>query len=367
MKLLHALKRPRNAFMAAGVLSLVAGAVFASMTMGHRGPPQPDLVIDAATRQQVLDAVTQNLADHYVFADKGAAMAKHLQQMTARGEFNAITSADKLAQTLTDSLQDYSQDRHLSVQYSYDEVPEESADGEPSAEQQQKDAERMQRLNYGFENVGRLQFNIGYIDLRNFSEPAKVGERMAAAMALLADTKALIIDLRKNHGGDPETVALIASYFFDERTHLNDIYTRDEGDKAMEMWTTLTPPGLKYGATRPVYVLTSSETFSAGEDFSYAMKNTRRATLIGETSGGGAHPMRGYRINAHFEIGVPFGRSLSPITKTDWEGVGVVPDIKVDADDALNVAQLQVLNARLKTETDPDWRDALQERIAELD
>jgi C-terminal processing protease CtpA/Prc len=160
------------------------------------------------------------------------------------------------------------------------------------------------------------------------------------AMSKVADTDALIIDLRDNGGGQPAMVAYISSYLFDQRTHLNDIWDR-RTDRTQEFWTR-NVPGKKYGGTKPVFVLTARRTFSGAEEFSYNLKSLKRATIIGETTGGGAHPVSPHRINSHFTIGVPFARAINPITKTNWEGAGVAPDIKVPASDALETARRMI-------------------------
>jgi retinol-binding protein 3 len=148
---------------------------------------------------------------------------------------------------------------------------------------------------------------------------------------------AIIIDLRENGGGDPKMVAYISSHLFAEPTHLNDLYNRKE-DKTTEYWTLRDVPGARL-AGKPVFVLTAKRTFSGAEEFSYNLKNLKRATIIGETTGGGAHPVSGHRIDDHFFIGVPFARAINPISKTNWEGTGVEPDVKVPASEALDVAK----------------------------
>ena len=155
-------------------------------------------------------------------------------------------------------------------------------------------------------------------------------------MNFLADSDTLIIDLRDNHGGAPSMAALISSYLFDERTHLDDIYDHTQ-NSIEQSWTVPYLPGKKLTG-KPVYVLTSHQTFSTGEEFSFDLKNLRRATLVGEATGGGAHPVAPHRIDAHFFIRVPFGRFTNPVTKADWEGTGVRPDIEVPAADALDEA-----------------------------
>ena len=156
-------------------------------------------------------------------------------------------------------------------------------------------------------------------------------------MTFLAGTRAMIIDLRWNGGGQPKMVALVSSYLFDRRTHLNDLWTR-RTNATEEFWTRDSVAGRKFGGTKPVFVLTSSRTFSGGEEFTNNLKTLKRATIVGETTGGGAHPVRGRRVDDHFMIGVPFARAINPITKTNWEGTGVEPDVKVPASEALATA-----------------------------
>ncbi len=350
---------------AVGVIGGAAFVLLPAFGQGHNGPPQNDMKIDQAMRLEVIEAVIANLNQRYVFPEKAALMEKQLRQELKNGDYDDVTSAEKLASVLSESLQKHSQDRHLGMRYFEKEIPVQSRDAELQAQTIERQAEDI-RLNYGFHNVDRLQFNIGYIDLHHFAESPDVAKRIEAAISLLGDTRAMIIDLRKNGGGSPDTVALIASYFHDKKAHLNDIYQR-EGNITTEMWTNENVPGKKYGDAKKLYLLTSKETFSAAEDFAYAMKNNKRATIIGEVTGGGAHPGDIHRLNAHFMMNVPSGRSISPVTKTDWEVVGVQPDIKVSADDALETAQLLLLKEFLKTEKDPMWQDALKESIAELD
>jgi C-terminal processing protease CtpA/Prc len=143
-------------------------------------------------------------------------------------------------------------------------------------------------------------------------------------------------------------IAYVLSYLFDEPTHVNDIYERP-GNKTQQWWTMPHVPGLRYGGAKPVYVLTSKNTFSGGEELAYDLQTLKRATLVGETTGGGAHPVQPYKVSEHFAIGVPYARAVNPITGTNWEGTGVAPDVATPADQALNTAYRMVLEKMLET------------------
>lgn len=352
--------------LAACAASLFAGFSVANAQSPPGSPPQPDMAVDGAMRQRIVGTLAADLERYYVFPDKAKRYAAMLRTKQQQGAYDAVSSAEQLARRLTADLQAVSEDRHLEVQYSAEVLPPERTDAEPSAAEKAQLLAIGRRLNFGVETVGRLPFNIGYVDLRAFMPPDQVRSKYAAMMTLLGDTRALIIDLRKNDGGDPEAVALLASYLFDTPTRLNDIYSRVD-DRTHPMWTRARLDGPRYGAAREVYVLTSGKTFSGGEDFSYALKNLKRATLVGERTGGGAHPGMPHMLTEHFAVFIPFGRSISPITHTDWEGTGVIPDVAVPADKALATAQRRLLSGFLATEKDPGIRDALDKRLHELD
>jgi C-terminal processing protease CtpA/Prc len=192
--------------------------------------------------------------------------------------------------------------------------------------------------NFGIRRVERLDGNIGYLDLRRMPVPANAGPAIAAAMELVAGTYALIIDMRHNGGGAPEGVVFWCSYLVGEQppVHLNDIFRADTGE-TRQFWSLPYVPGTRY-PDHPVYVLTSAHTFSGGEDLCYTLQALGRAEIIGETTGGGAHPTRGFPISAAVHIGIPFARSVNPVTGTNWQGTGVVPDVPVTAAKAYDVA-----------------------------
>ncbi len=347
------------------ILSGVIPSPYSVAAMSRDGPPQNDMVIDKTMRDQVIEAAISKLTQRYIFPEKAVESVKQLRSEIARGDYANVASAEKLARKLTDSLQKSSNDKHLEIRYFEEAIAEETPTQNQASAGTDREKFDFMRLNYGFENVDRLKCNIGYLNLRKFVPPEIDAERIAASMNLLSETWALIIDLRENGGGTPESVALISSYFFDERTHLNDIYEL-ETNTIEERWTTDKVAGKKYGAARKIYILTSEDTFSAAEDFAYTMKNTKRATLVGETTGGGANAGNRHRLNAHFMMNVPDARPISPITKTNWEGTGIAPDIAVSAKKSLDVARMEIVKELIANHHEMRVKNAAKRCLADM-
>ena len=328
-------------------------------------PPRPDAAVDAAARTAAIAALAADIDAHYVFPDRGAAIVARLHERAAAGAYDALASGRAFADAVNADLDAASgHDRHLRVYVEPATLPPADAHGK-LPDDDVMDEPQMQRLAYGIERVERLPFDIGYVDLTLLAPAAGAAPRYAAMMTLVAGTRALVIDLRRNHGGDQEAVKLLCSYLFDGRTHLNDIWFRD-GDRLVPGWTTDTLAGPRYGQQRRVVVLTSRETFSAGEDVAYALKNAGRATVVGEATGGGAHPGDMYRLGEHLAAFVPNGRTISPVTHGDWEGTGVQPDVTVPADRALAEAQKLLLRELAASERDPGTRGRIEDRIRSL-
>jgi retinol-binding protein 3 len=293
-----------------------------------------DAAIDATERKNVIKGVIAKLQEYYVYPDVARKMVDALTAHENADDYKGETDGRTFAELLTNQLQDVSRDRHLRVFYHVAEThdhPSMPPDDDANFRKM------VERDNCSFHKAEVLPHNIGYLKFDAFPPVGPCRATVAAAMGFLAHVDAIIFDLRDNHGGDPHMVALIASYLFDRPTHLNDIYNRRE-NSTQEFWTVANVPGPTFSA-KPAYVLTSPGTFSGAEEFTYDLKNLKRATIVGEATGGGAHLVMPRRIDDHFEIGVPFARAVNPISKTDWEGRGVAPDVKVKASDALEAAE----------------------------
>jgi hypothetical protein len=291
--------------------------------------------IDAVVRTQVIEGAIAKLNEFYVFPEVAQKMEEAVRARQKRGEYDAVTTGNAFAAMLTEHFREVSGDKHLGVNFSPVPLPDRPAGPNPNASAQYR--RQMERTNCGFEKVEILSGNVGYLKFNMFADPEVCGPTAIAAMNFLANVDAIIFDLRDNGGGDPKMIALISTYLFSRPTHLNDLWERKD-DKTQQYWTLPYVPGKRLDE-KPAYVLTSRRTFSGAEEFSYNVQNLRRATIIGETTGGGAHPVAGHRINDRFSIGVPFARAINPISHTNWEGTGVEPDVKVAATEALSTAQ----------------------------
>jgi hypothetical protein len=308
-----------------------------------------DFKIDAATRARVIQGAIAYLDSNYVFPDAAAKMAAAVKARLERGEYDDVSNGISFAQLLTEHFREISHDLHLRVGFFAAGLPE--GPGGPVPMVPANLREQILAQNCWFRTSEVQAGNIGYLKFDQFWTPDLCAAVASEALSKLADTDALIVDLRDNGGGDPAMVAYVASYFFDQRTHLNDIWTR-RTNQTRESWTREVP-GKKFGGKKPVYLLTSTRTFSGAEEFSYDLQNLKRVTIIGEQTGGGAHPTNGFRIDSHFEIRVPFARAINPITKTNWEGTGVTPDVRVPASQAMDTAR--ALIARRVKLPAPAW------------
>jgi hypothetical protein len=298
-------------------------------------PLVPNTKIEAAERHRVIEAAVADLTRYYVDPDVAQKMAAALRAHEKSGEDDAATDGEAFADLVTQQMQDVSHDKHLMMIYGAAIAPE--SPQPPSAADIAAYRKEMERTNCGFEIVRVLPRNVGYLKFNSFPDAEICGPRAAAAMAKLNDVDAIIFDLRDNPGGYANMVALIATYLFDHPTHLNDFYDRGE-NTTEESWTLAPVRGNKL-ADKPAFVLTSHMTFSAAEAFSYDLKMLKRATLVGETTSGRGHMAMGRRIDDHFMIRVPDIKVVNPISKTNWDGTGAEPDVKVKAGDALATAE----------------------------
>jgi hypothetical protein len=337
-------------------------ALCVAPAIAQQGPkPVP---ADAATRKAVIAELSSQLKANYVFPDVADTLAAALAAKEAGGGYAQAKDSEAFADALSKDLRTLGNDGHFAVGYDPGFRPA-PANAAPDAATLEAMHREISSRGFGIDSVRRLPGNVGYLELRGFGPTAMVGPAISGAMTMLSGTDALILDLRRNGGGEPETVAYLMSHFFaqgDDR-HLNDLYFR-AGDKTRQYWT-LPNVGPRY--TRPVYVLTSGRTFSGGEECAYDFQTQKRAKIVGEKTGGGANPGDGYAIGKGYAAFIPNGRAINPITKTNWEHVGVAPDIAVPAADAQKVAHAAILRELIAAAKNADEKAYLQDSLKDVE
>ncbi len=322
-----------------GMALVLAGLLGAGVSAGEEARPEA-AELDGEARQTMAGKLAESLREVYVFEDKAEAMAARVEGRLREGAYEAA-SAEELAARLTADLRGVAGDKHLRV---FVLPPEARKSEQDLAKARRRFEERAWRQNYGFRRIEILEGNVGYLELRKFADPAVAGETASAAMATLANSEALIIDLRQNSGGSPFMVQLLASYLLEEKPqHLVDQYVRSL-DATRQIHSLPWLPG-KRMPDAPVFVLTSGETFSAAEGFTYLLQSLERATVVGERTAGGAHPVKVVSLGHGVAAAIPFARAINPITGTNWEGTGVAPDVEAPAAAALDAAYRQALKA----------------------
>ena len=283
-------------------------------------------------KEGVINTLIQLMNDYYVLPDVAKKTEEHLLKQLASGHFDQLGNDADLAEALTKSVQDINKDKHMRITKNPPYVaPVETP--ERMIEERLYNLKRKKDYNSGFHTVKVLEGNVGYLDLRGFTYFFE-GKIMADAyMKLVENTDAMIVDLSKNGGGDPAMVQYLCSYFFGEKVHLNSLYFR-ERDETIDFWSLEEVDG-KNRADIPLFVITGNKTFSGAEEFAYNMQTQKRATLVGTTTGGGANPGTNMPINQNLTVFIPTGMAINPITKTNWEGVGVIPEVKTEEGAAL--------------------------------
>ncbi len=318
-------------------------------------------------QQTVIDSIGSKLNANYIFPEIATKMVSNMETKLKNGNYKSIQDPQEFATTLTTDLQTISKDKHIRVTFAPGQIAEQqqAITAEDSIAYLNRYVANLKRNNFGFKEVKIMPGNIGYLDLRSFSNVEYAGETAVSAMNFLSNTDAIIIDLRNNGGGSPAMIQLITSYLFgSDPVHLNNFYWRPT-DRNSQTWTLPHVSGTRSPNT-PVYVLTSRGTFSAAEEFSYNLKNLERATLVGETTGGGAHPGGSVVATDRFMVWVPTGRAINPITNTNWEGTGVSPHIKTAAADALDTAYTKALKSLIKNSKEERLKAFYEWPLAEL-
>lgn len=287
----------------------------------------------------IVTEVSRLTTEFYVFPEVGERIAGHLAEELARGRYHRAEDPETLGRLVTEDLQSVNADGHLRLKFHPHPIPVEQEDGAVLAE-----LTRAADLSLGgVPRIERLAGGVALLKLAPILFPLDMtGGSLDAALALVARAEALILDLRECVGGHPYTTAHVCGHLFDEPTHLNTLYDREE-DAEQQFWSPAQVPGPRFGGSKPLYVLISRATFSGGEELAYDLQQRGRAVVVGEVSGGGANPRRGFTLHPHLEATIPTARSINPVSGGNWEGTGVVPDTGTDPALAHEVAHRAAL------------------------
>jgi len=326
--------------------------LFLALALAYGQRAESQIPLTKLVKKEVVDSLSKSLIKNYIFPDTARRMGNKIQENLAKGLYDTISTPRDFARKLTKDLRSVYNDLHLSMNFNPN-AEKNLMDTSPknTAENEAKDLEAARKKNYGFIKTELLKGNVGYVHFDQFyglTDDAK--KTVESAFIFLKYSDGLIIDLRDNRGGSPDMVKYICSFLFSKPTHINDLFEHRTG-KTQQYWT---EPVKGYeGLTGiPVYVLTNGRTFSAAEEFAYDLKSQRRGKVVGETTGGGAHPVS-FQLTGHGFIAlVPFARALNPVTRTNWEAVGVKPDLAVDPDNAIDAALLNFYDDRIAVLTD---------------
>jgi len=313
--------------------------------------------LDKKQIEESVNAVAETIQAEYFDAEVAERVSSCLRQWNMQGRYADVKSLEELATKLTADLFELTHDRHLAVTVSKSNQSQQANDG----------AARLaagKRINFGVQRAEVLPGNVGYLNITAFFRLEEAREALAAGMQVVRHADALILDLRDNGGGNPESVALLASYFFAEKDlPLFEIVPRS-GEA--QLYKTASEETLERNETRPIYVLISSRTFSGGEGMAFILQEHGRATIIGEKTPGAANPGRPYPVGNTIEVTVPNGQVRTSIKKSNWEGVGVTPDIAVLAKDAAREAHRLALRKLVEQAEPGEWRERLEKHLRTL-
>jgi|SRR5450830_462431 len=321
-----------------------------------------DTALNASDRAAIVQMLAAKINANYIDPTKAEGIGSAIIRKNAEGGYAAAAGATAFSAALKKDLREFSGDKHFSAGR-YEGFTEPSGTEEPPSRAKMDEWRNAAvRRGYDIEKIERLPGNVGYIELRRFAGVEFVGAAYTAAMSLLAGTDALILDLRRNGGGAPASVAYLMSHFLPagDMHHLTDIYDRPS-DTTRQIWTM---PTFAQRYDKPVYVLISARTGSAAEDCAYNLQVLKRGTLVGETTIGASNPVSWYSLGHDIAVSIPTSRVTNFVTKTNWERVGVKPDIAVPAAQALQAAHVAILRNLVSSAKQGDERAELQRLLA---
>lgn len=315
--------------------TIFVGLVVLAFAALRLGAQQPRVELPLGFITDTIEAAGAIVQREYFDPQVGQDVARSLREGLSEGRFQSLSSPEDVAAALNQELDFLTHDKHLRVAVTRNLTASAVAGGSR--------ADDVRRNNAGVQKVEILAGNVGYLNLTFFWRPEEAAEALDTAMHLLRNAAALIVDMRTNGGGAPQTVANLIGYIIDQPNRpLFDVIPRTG---AREQYRTPGVLSTDANGRRPVFVLTSARTFSGGEGFAFLLQELKRAVVVGEVTSGAANAGQPRRVNDTFQITVPNAQVMSVVSGGNWEGKGVTPDVQVPAADALSVAHSRALAA----------------------
>jgi hypothetical protein len=316
-------------------------------------------------KQLVIDSVSSNLKKYYIFPELADQMIGLLNSQLAEGNYAELTSYEQFGQAITRDLRSLNNDKHLWIWYNPGWIKNELSRVVGLSKDIDRDLLEARKENFGFKEIKILDGNIGYFRFDEFSDYPEALDTIVGVFKFLQYSDALIIDLRNNNGGSPEMVQFLCSFFFSTPSiHLNSLKYKGDS-KVTQYWTYQFLPGPRL-INHAVYILVSERTASAAEEFAYNLQNLKRAKIIGVRTRGAAHHNEFKIINNNYFMSVPIARAINPITNTNWEGIGIKPDVEIESELAFNKAYKLILSEMLNKSEDEQFKDAYESLLKKL-
>ena len=300
---------------------------------------QSGRTITTIEKRNIIDTALQLLMQHYIFPDKADFVNKAIQKKWKSGGYDSLTERHDFLKALNQDLELLSTDRHVNIFLDPVRVQQIRTPVAKSDEPVFAGAflERARFENYMVRTAKRLDGNIGYLKLDQFIDLRLSKPTLAAAMNFLSNSSALIIDLTENGGGHASTVHFLVNYFLPDSSFLSQFHSRLT-NTTTQVFTEYDPLINKFAADIPLYILTSKRTSSAAEAFAYTLQSFKRAVIVGESTNGEANPGFPFAINDDLWMMIPTSLNTNAISKTNWQGVGVLPDRKIASPKAMSFA-----------------------------
>jgi retinol-binding protein 3 len=335
-----------------------------------RAQAQRDTVtpVSDAELARLVDTLVFRLRTTYLDTAIGRRMSEVVRRGQIAGHYSRLVSPLMLADSITAQLRRVSGDSHMRVRYRQygATAPSVVGDSVDRAKRRERYLRDARWDNFGFDAVRVFPGSVGYVELHEFMDPQFAGSTLSASMEFVRHSRAIIIDLRRNGGGYERLIQLVTAYFLERPTLL---WTTSDrlNDRRAEAWSAPYAPGGRIDSNVPVYVLTSTRTFSAAEMFADVMKGSRRATIVGERTRGGGNFGDFLRLNSRFDVFIPYGTTVSAFTGRSLEKVGVTPDIEAPPDSALIVARTHALRRIRASLSDQELIDEVDAALKQLE